>query len=225
MNKEESKNESIKYILKAIFAGVYLSLAAYASIIVGTDLPLGLSKLLTGIIFSTGLILIVLTDCYLFTGQMLLITQLKKYVGINGFTIRQILSLWTKIFLYNFIGCLIVVLLLPVVNIDSLIEFKTSLTFWQIVKSGILCNILVCSAVYLAKRADSVVGKIFSVMVPITIFVIAGYEHCVANMFYFLSGICKYEFENYSTLLYLIPATIGNVIGGCLFALSIQKDK
>lgn len=204
-------------ILKSLFAGAFISLATQLSIIVQLNMPfLGICKLLSGLVFSFGLILIVLTQTELFTGSVLKIQDVFEKRA-NLFVFLKYISL---IYLGNIIGSFFVVLLLhtsdllmPSIIRDVLFS-KISLNWHECLSRGFLCNWLVCLAVYLSKNQKDTINKILVIMIPIILFVSCGYEHCIANLFYFISGtiyqICSFK-EVFFNLLFV---TIGNILGG-----------
>jgi formate/nitrite transporter len=232
-------------MMLAILAGAYIALGAVLFTIVTNDLSLyigdGLSRLVGGIAFSLGLILVILGGAELFTGNNLLFTgYLDK--KLNG---RQILKNWTWVYFFNFIGALIVVALFFYSGIwkanggaiatraINIAVAKNSLTWSEALFRGILCNWLVCLAVWLSMAGKDAISKILGIMIPISAFVAAGFEHSIANMYFIPMGIMLKD----TTLAYnlfspavlqglswqvfflnnLIPVTIGNIIGGVVF--------
>ena len=232
-------------VLLAILAGAYIALGAVLFTIVTNDLSLyigdGLSRLVGGIAFSLGLILVVLGGAELFTGNNLLAAGYldKKVTG------RQVLNNWFWVYLFNFVGALLVALLffysgiwkandgsiaLRIVNIAAA---KTSLTFSEALFRGILCNWLVCMAVWLSMAGKDAISKILGIMIPIAAFVAAGFEHSIANMYFIPMGLLLKGSELVQGIIApaalqgiswqaffinnLIPVTIGNIIGGVVF--------
>ena len=216
-NKEEKSLLNI--CLSSFLAGLFISLGAFVSVNVGIDLPLGLSKFIGGIAFSSALILIVLTGLELFTGNVLTTFSFLK----NKFNWKSFLKLWVVVYIGNLIGCLFTVLLLNSSGLcNNLYEkfmaiasMKCSLTFSEAFIRGIFCNMLVCMAVLVANQAKTVQGKIFGIMVPITVFIASGYEHSVANMFFIPMG----KANIIQFLHNLIPVTLGNIIGAILLVI------
>lgn len=189
-------------MLKSVFAGMCIGLGAFASC--------GLPKPFNGIIFSTGLIMIVLLQLKLFTGSIL-----NAKDGLNFDIIKQ----WIKIYIGNFIGCAATAYIIyhSGYDLNNLINIgitKSQLTFTQALLRGIFCNVLVCIAVCISWISKDVLTKIIGIILPVTLFVISGFEHSVANMFYYtISNVSQYN---------LIPVTIGNIIGGLLVVLIIK---
>ena len=236
----------IKTLVLAIAAGAFISFGAQASLTAmsGTDaLAFGLAKMLGGIIFSAGLMMIVFTGAELFTGNVLIgISVLEKKTSIE-----KLFRNWFLVYVGNFIGAIIVASLIYFANAYhgtnevlgvmglKVAYGKVNLTFSQALASGILCNWLVCMAVWMTAAAKDVSGKIWAILFPITAFAMCGYEHCVANMYMITNGLfvktseavvlaSGFTAEQLATLNLksflidnLIPVTLGNIIGALLF--------
>ena len=242
----KASNSFFKTLILAILAGAFIAFGAQGSLtaMAGTDsLSFGLAKLLGGIVFSTGLMLIVFAGAELFTGNVLIgISVLEKKT-----TLLQLIRNWLIVYFGNFIGAVIVAYLIfsanafhganEVLGVLSLkVAYgKVNLTFGQAFASGILCNWLVCMAVWLAAAAKDVAGKILAILFPITTFAMCAYEHCVANMFMITNGLFVKTSElvvnasgltpeqlstlNLKSFLItnLIPVTLGNIVGAFVF--------
>jgi len=216
-----------------ILAGGFIGLGALYFTLVTSDssLSFAASRLLGGLAFSLGLILVVVAGAELFTGNNLLVMA---WAG-RRITTFELLRNWTVIYLANFVGALGLVLLVlwsnqwrmngDAVGITAIkiAAAKAALPFWEAFFKGILCNILVCLAVWLALAGRSVVDKIFAIIFPISAFVAAGFEHSVANMYFIPLGILVQEHlstsglpaVNWAGLISnLIPVTLGNIVGG-----------
>lgn len=195
-----------KIILDSIAAGMCISLGAFASV--------GLPKPINGIVFSAGLVMIILMQLQLFTGNILR--------AKDGFSVEMVSKYWLLVYIGNFIGCFLSAKIIIYSGFDmtqtsTIASYKAGLPFLDALLRGIFCNVLVCIAVFLSKRVPTVTaGKVLVIMIPVTLFVISGFEHSIANMFYFSTG--NTSFYN------LIPVTIGNIIGGLLVVL-FTKDK
>lgn len=232
-------------VMLALLAGAYISLGAVLFIIVTNDLSLfigdGLSRLVGGISFSLGLILVVLGGAELFTGNNLIAAGYldKKVTG------KQVLNNWFWVYLFNFVGALLVVFLFyysgiwqandgsVAMRIINIAAAKTSLSWSEAFFRGILCNWLVCLAVWIAMAGKDAISKILGIMIPIAAFVAAGFEHSIANMFFVPMGILVRGSELAQSLAApallqgitwqtffinnLIPVTLGNIIGGVIF--------
>jgi formate/nitrite transporter len=236
----------IKTLVLAIAAGAFISFGAQASLtaMAGTEtVAFGLAKILGGMIFSAGLMMIVFTGAELFTGNVLIgISVLEKKISID-----KLFRNWFWVYIGNFIGAIIVATLIHYANayhgtnevlgvLGLKVAYgKVNLTFTQALASGILCNWLVCMAVWMAAAAKDVSGKIWAILFPITAFAMCGYEHCVANMYMITNGLLNktseavvvasgFTAEQLSTLSIkaflidnLIPVTLGNIIGALIF--------
>ncbi|MDW7738596.1 MAG: formate/nitrite transporter family protein [Bacillota bacterium] len=243
--QKKAATAPVSLIMLALLAGAYIALGAVMFTIITNDLAVyigdGLSRLVGGISFSIGLILVILGGAELFTGNNLLVTGYldKKVSG------RQVLNNWVWVYLFNFAGALLVVALfyfsgiwkandgsiaLRVINIAYA---KSTLTWGEALFRGILCNWLVCLAVWLSLAGKDAISKILGIMIPITAFVAAGFEHSIANMYFvpmgimvknniFIQGLVSpailqsISWQSFF-LNNLIPVTIGNIIGGVVF--------
>ncbi len=233
----------------AILAGAYIALGAIMFTIITNDLAAfigdGLTRLIGGISFSLGLILVILGGAELFTGNNMIMTgYLEKKV--SG---KQLLSNWFWVYLFNFVGSLLVVVLFYYsgiwkanggaigVRAVNIAAAKASLPWVEALFRGIFCNWLVCLAVWLSNAGRDVIGKIIAIMIPIAAFVAAGFEHSIANMYFLPMGLSLVNHEALLSLLKpeviqgltwqgfflnnLIPVTIGNIIGGAGFVAAI----
>lgn len=232
----------------AVMAGVFIALGAvfFTYVIHDSTLSVGLTKLIGGFVFSLGLILVIITGAELFTGNNLIVMA----VISRKITLGQLLNNWGIVFTGNFVGSLIVVFLILLtgmwtagnasvgVTALAIADAKVDLTFWQALSKGILCNILVCLAVYLCFSGRSVTDKILAILFPITAFVALGFEHSVANMYFIPAGLLLKnspqvlaaaqdmlggvpDLSNLTMYGFLVdnllPVTLGNIIGGTIF--------
>jgi formate/nitrite transporter len=214
-------------------AGGFIGLGALYFTIVASDATLSFaaSRLLGGLAFSLGLILVVVAGAELFTGNNL---QVMAWAG-GRITTVELVRNWMVIYFGNFVGSmgLVVLVLLSehwrmngeAVGITAvkIAAAKAALPFWEAFFRGVLCNILVCLAVWLALAGRSVVDKIFAIIFPISAFVAAGFEHSIANMYFIPLGILVHEqlpaaalpAVSWAGLISnLIPVTLGNIVGG-----------
>ena len=234
-------------LLGALMAGLFVAVGASSSSAAVYGITnTGLAKCLCGAIFPIGLILIVLLGGELFTGStMMIMSSMKKQVKWH-----KMFSLLGLIFIGNFIGALIVVLFVTNTgqyNYDAgalgaytikVAVSKTSLSWGTVFASGIMCNTIVCLGILMATSAKSVIGKVSVCFFSIWVFVIGGYEHCVANMYYLPAGMVAASNPDYVAkaidlygvsadgianlnvgtmfLNSLIPATLGNMVGGMI---------
>lgn len=237
----------IKMILLGIMAGAFIALGGVASnVAVHGIADVGLARTLAGAIFPVGLMLVVFTGSELFTGNCLMLTAVLD----KKLKVIQMIKNLVIVYFSNLIGALIIDVLvffsgqfnysaggLGAYTIKVALA-KTTIDPSTAVVSGILCNILVCLAIIMAGAAKDVTGKILAIFFPIWAFVICGFEHCVANMFYIPAGILAATNSDYvqkANELYGITAeqctalthfngiesflfvTIGNIIGGMIF--------
>lgn len=259
----------------AILAGAFISLgaifattvsaggmsvtAADGAVAFNIGLPYGVTRLLAGLVFCLGLILVVVGGAELFTGNNLIVMAWAS----KKVTTYALLRNWGIVYAGNFVGAIGTVVLTILskhytfgsnsVGIAALkiAVGKTSLDFWQALALGILCNALVCLAVWLTYSARSSLDRIAAIIFPITAFVAAGFEHSIANMYFvpyalfiqafdpaFVASVTEkvpgLESLTWSAFFLnnLIPVTIGNIIGGAVLVAAIywsvflrNKDK
>jgi len=232
----------------AILAGAFIALGAVfaTTTAAGTSaLPFGVAKLLTGLVFCLGLILVIVGGAELFTGNNLIVMAWAS----GKVTGRALLRNWVIVYAGNFIGSFGTALLVlwskqytfggGAVG-DTALKIasgKTNLDFFQAMALGVLCNALVCLAVWLTFSARSTVDKIAAIIFPITAFVAAGFEHSIANMYFVPYGLLIKNFDlafttqtglDLTNLTWgnflvnnLLPVTIGNIIGGAVLVAAI----
>lgn len=209
-----------------------------------TALPYGVIRLLTGLAFTLGLILVIVGGAELFTGNNLIIMAfIDKKV-----TFGQLMRNWGIVYLGNLVGSVVTAIIMFYtkqymfgngaigLNALNIGEAKTGLDFIQAIALGIMCNALVCMAVWMCFSARSVTDKIMAIIPPIAGFVAAGFEHSVANMYFIPIALFIKEWgdpkffdligktaENFPNLTWggfiinnLLPVTIGNIIGGAV---------
>ena len=232
-----------RMLILGMMAGLFIGLAAAASNTVSCTVVSGsLGRLLCGLVFPTGLTMVLLAGSELFTGNCLMVIPLLQ----REISLKAMLKNWILVYIGNFIGSLIVVFLVYwggqldlfdgalAVSTIKVAATKCSLSFAEALCMGILCNFLVCIAVWISFAATTVAGKITGLFLPIMLFVLCGFEHSVANMYYGMAGIVADTNEVYHAaaaetvanisnltagnffLMNLLPVTIGNIIGGSL---------
>jgi formate/nitrite transporter len=254
----------LKMFMLSVLAGAFIALGAIfattisaggmavtapdGALAFNTGLPYGVTRLLTGLVFCLGLILVVVGGAELFTGNNLIVMA-----WANGkVTGRALLRNWIIVYLGNFVGAVGTVVLMfftrqytfgtNSVGIAALRigVAKVDLTFLQALALGILCNALVCLAVWLTYSARSTMDKILAIIFPITAFVAAGFEHSIANMYFIPYALFIKDFDpkfaaavgdkviNLDLLTWpaflvnnLIPVTIGNIIGGAVLVAAV----
>tara|TARA_R110002096_G_scaffold164099_11_gene331817 strand:- start:4603 stop:5418 length:816 start_codon:yes stop_codon:yes gene_type:complete len=214
-----------------ILAGGFIGFGALFYNVVACDPTLGFAakRVIGGVAFSLGLILVVVAGAELFTGNNLMVMAAVS----RKITLRQLLRNFAIVYVANLVGA---VGLAGIVALsghgemnqgavaDSAIQIaiaKTELGFQEAFFKGVLCNILVCLAVWLSLAGRHVIDKIVAVIFPIAAFVAAGFEHCVANMYFvplgiFLNGAEVSPDLGWAAFLWknLVPVTLGNVAGG-----------
>ena len=199
VGETKGKLNALSTILLGILAGVFIGLGAMFCTVVTTDagLGFGLTKLLGGLAFCLGLILVVVAGAELFTGNTLMTMS-----WISGRTsFARLLRNWGLVYFANLIGALSLAGLVFYTyqwtfdgyglgaNALLIANAKVNLSFGSALARGILCNALVCLAIWLCFSARTVTGKILSILFPITAFVAAGFEHSIANMYFIPMGM------------------------------------
>jgi formate/nitrite transporter len=246
IGKQKAELSVIKQFLLGIMAGVFIALASQGSSqAIHTISSVGIAKLIAGALFTCGLILVLIAGAELFTGScLMLVSCVEKRI-----TVWAMLRSWAVVYLGNMAGSLLIVLLifhsgqfdfsdgmLGAFTIKTAV-YKTGLSFGKAFCMGILCNILVCAAVWMACAAKDISGKIWAVFFPIWLFIASGFEHSIANMYYIPAGILakannqwlsqalaagvtheQIAALNIKTFMTnnLIPVTLGNIIGGAV---------
>ena len=247
MNAAKGKTELplLRLILLGIFAGMFIAGGASASSLAMHAISnVGLARFVAGAIFPVGLMMIVFVGGELFTGDCLMIMGC-----VHGkFPAGKMLKVLVVVYLSNLLGS---VLFAELVNLSGQYNYsggllgaftikvamgKVSMSFAQAFASGLLCNIFVCMAVLMAMAAKDIAGKVWAIFFPILAFIVSGYEHCVANMYYIPAGIfakanaayaaiamesygytaAQLEGLNWANMLVanLLPVTLGNIVGG-----------
>jgi formate/nitrite transporter len=237
-----------KTFVLAVLAGAFIAQGAiFATVAVsGTSdhLPYGVVRLLGGLAFCLGLVLVVVAGAELFTGNNLIVMAAANRQIRWSLLARN----WVIVYLGNFVGCAATALLIFFTQqhtfgggaigrtMLAIGQTKCQLDFFQAISLGVACNALVCLAVWLCFAARSTTDKIASIIFPISAFVAAGFEHCVANMYFIPAallvkagaddpfwtsiGAAPGEFDSLTWgnlfVVNLLPVTIGNIIGGGL---------
>lgn len=241
----KATSNQLKSFLLALTAGGYIALGFvfFVTSQVGAEqLPYGVAKVLGGVVFATGLSLVVLTGAELFTSSTLTLTARAS----GRITTRQLLWNWVVVFVGNFVGALTIVGLIyfgriweqaqggwGAVVLDVSMK-KVHHDFLTAFVLGILCNLMVCLAIWAAYSGRTTIDKVVAVTMPIALFVASGFEHSVANMFMVPLGILIRTFAGgdfwatsgldsaaYGDLTWsnffvdnLLPVTLGNIVGG-----------
>ena len=236
-----------KQFLLGIMAGAFIAFGAQAAnVVTHTISDVGTAKLISGLIFPAGLMLVLMAGAELFTGNSLMILALLE----RKITLAKLLRSWLVVYLGNLAGGVLVAYLicwsgqlnytgglLGGITLKSAAG-KISLTFIQALVLGVLCNWLVCLAVWTSFGAKDAVGKAVCVFFPVWVFVASGFEHSIANMYYITAGILAksspqfvakaleagasqsaIDALNWCSMFTgnLVPVTLGNIIGGSVF--------
>lgn len=242
------KNKKINQFILAILGGVFIAFAAEGSNMAAFNLLLntdtyGLGRALAGLIFGTGLMLVVIAGAELFTGNSLILAG----IFARKVKIEKMLSNWLIVYLGNLIGSVFIAFLivesgllnsgdsgLGAITLKIAVN-KVSLNFMPAFYLGIMCNWLVCLAVWMSYGSKNIIGKVFAIFFPIWLFITSGFEHCIANMYYIPAGILAksnmawvaksgLSTEQLANLNWgsfftnnLLPVTLGNIVGGGVF--------
>ncbi len=239
--------------LLAVLAGAFIAMGAIFSTVAVTGaadvLPWGVVRVLAGLTFCLGLILVVVAGAELFTGNNLLVMAF-----VSGkLPISRLMRNWLIVYVGNFVGSVATawVMFLTAQHTFAdgqlgatalkIANGKCNLTFIEALTRGIYCNALVCLAVWLCYSCRTTTDRILAIIFPITAFVAAGFEHCVANMYFVPTGLAIREWasdsywtmaglnpDEFPTLTWwdfftanLLPVTIGNIIGGAGFVAAV----
>lgn len=243
---KKSNSDFGKTFKLAFMGGIFIALASIGSMIATATIDnQSVAAIVAGIVFATGLMMVVVGGGDLFTGNVLIIISVfRKKTSV----IKMVINLFSA-FIGNLTGSLLIVIL---INYSGTLTFgngallkkvllkgvhKLEYGFTEAFFLGILCNILVCMAVWLAYSAKDTGGKIFGIFFPIMLFILSGYEHIVANMYYIpaailaaanpeyvkLSGVGT-EMINVLRLINIphnyIPVLLGNLVGGLIVGVS-----
>jgi formate/nitrite transporter len=229
----KGKYKISKTLILAVLAGAYVAFGGLLAIIVAGGSPglaannPGLVKFLFGATFPIGLILVVAVGAELFTGNnaYFIANVLRKRQPIS-----QMFKNWGLVYLGNFIGAIFVAYVIThlthVVHADPYINSvkdiaigKTSHTFLVTFIKGIGANWLVCLALWQGMAAKDTLGKIVAIWIPVMAFVAIGFEHSIANMYFIPLAIFEGADITWTDFIVnnLVPATIGNIVGGVLF--------
>lgn len=241
----KTRLDAASLLALAILGGAFIALGAMfaTTVMAGADgnLPFGVGRLLAGVPFCLGLILVILGGAELFTGNTLMVMAW----AAGKVRLDEMLRTWLVVYIGNFIGAAGTALLVflsgqyltgngvVATMVLKLAASKVALPFGRALFLGILCNVLVCLAVWLSLGARTTSGKVLAIVFPVSAFVAAGFEHSVANMYLIPLGLLARDWgppemwlqigntpSAYAALTWpaffnsLVPVTIGNIIGG-----------
>lgn len=236
-------NSAERLYLSALLAGFLIASGAVVANTAGHLLTnAGLSRVLCGLLFPFGLIMVIVTGAELFTGNCLItISLLEKKATLAGMVRNLVI-----VYIGNLLGAVFLAAAIVycgqldlsggalAVHTIRTAAAKCAIPFGKAVVLGILCNVLVCAGVMCSLCGKGLAGRAIGAFVPVSFFVIGGFEHCVANMYYIPAGLMAAGVPRYAQLAAetgvdlaalslggfftnLIPVTIGNIIGGCGF--------
>ena len=226
-SEKKFRSSALRLLLLGVLAGAIIAAAAAAS----NTAVYGISdtwtlRTICALLFPFGLGLVIVTGSELFTGNCMLPVALLDRRG----TVGQMLRNWVLVYVGNFIGALFFVYVMiwcaGIVDADpwksaivQIAQTKTSLPWGVVFVKGIGANWLVCVAVWLGFSAHSTAGKMMGLWFPVMCFVAIGYEHSIANMFFIPLGMLQGASVTWGQFLLdnLVPATLGNIVGGALF--------
>lgn len=238
----KSKMGVAKCFVSAMLAGAFIGFGAtYFMVFLGdSTMPFAAQRMVGGICFCLGLVLVLCCGAELFTGNNLMVTGLaSKKISMGG-----MLKNWVVVWLGNLAGSLLAVALVFWANVGgmnggavgdvmvSVAVSKVTPDWFVLLGKGIMCNIMVCLAVWIGFSARTVADKVLGILLPISFFVAAGFEHCVANMFFLPTGLLMKTMGfgasvanvgalDLGAIFYNISAaTIGNIIGGAVVGLA-----
>ena len=240
----KSTSDPLRVFALAILAGAFITFGALFYTLVTYDsagVAAGLMRLIGGLVFCLGLILVVVAGAELFTGNILIVMA---YVD-GCVSLKQLTQNWMIVFIGNFVGAVGILMLIYYsghweigngalgAKVITIANAKVNLGWMEAFTRGILCNILVCMAIWLCFAGRTVVDKVLAILFPITAFVALGFEHSVANMYFIPAGILAQQQPEFAQLVgsmnmdnltvsgfllnNLLPVTLGNIVGGSVF--------
>lgn len=228
----KSKRTFLEFALIAILGGAFIAMGGLLTVVVAGGIPQaaamnpGIVKFVAGALFPVGLIMVVITGADLFTSNCAGYTFPLLSKGLPVITILKVLLFS---YLFNFVGTQFVAYLLSanvgLFDVDpwraylhGLAEVKLDQDFWTIFVKGIGANWLVCLGVFMGLTAKDTIGRCIGIWIPVMIFVTMGYEHSIANMFFIPAAIYSGAAIGWGdfVVINLIPATLGNIVGGML---------
>jgi Formate/nitrite family of transporters len=241
----KTQRKILSVLILSFLGGVYIAFASEGSTMAAYNLlanadTYGLGKVLAGAVFGTGLMLVVLAGAELFTGNSLIIVSVLE----RKVTVKAMLFNWLLVYIGNFLGSLCIALMMYRSGLFSssggllggmtikIASYKTALPFLSAFFLGVMCNWLVCLAIWVSCGAAETAGKALAIFFIICLFVTSGFEHSIANMYYIPAGIFAKQnpqwlamsqvpadqIANLNWISFiiknLIPVTLGNIAGG-----------
>lgn len=213
-------------LIKAFMSGMFIAFGGLGSQVINAATG---TSYMGAFIFPVGLILVICTGSELFTGDCLMAMA----VADKKITPADMIRTLILVYIGNFIGSLFIVFMAWAGNMTGMLDGKLGETMVKTAASkgsllpavsfakGILCNILVCAAVLIAIRTKEITGKMLAAYFPVMLFVLCGFEHSIANMYFIPMGQLLIGADMGLLFNNLIPVTLGNTVGGVLFALGM----
>ncbi len=217
---EKATNPSLALFILAMLAGFYVAFGSYIYVLTYMDGQ----KYIGAAMFAVGIILVIFTGAELFTGNSIMTYGCAK----GSVKLRHVFRNWGFVYFGNMAGALTFVLLAYYAGLLSSEKFETaalaiankkiSANMFEIFLKGILCNIIVVLSIWISFAAKDAISKIFLLWFPITAFVIAGFEHSIANMFFLPVGFIadSSQIPMDKIIMNIVPATLGNIVGGAI---------
>jgi len=222
----KAKLPMLSLLTLGMLAGAFIAFGGlfYTFAITGSELGFGPTRMLGGLAFSLGLILVVVGGAELFTGNNSLVMAWAEYRVSAAALLRN----WALVYVANFVGALLVVALVLAAEVMAVVDgavIKTAISIAEqkialdpvvAFSKGVLCNVFVCLAIWLCLASHSVSGKVLAIVFPISAFVTLGLEHCVANMYLIPIGMwaASGAIDWPALAMNLLPVTLGNMLGG-----------
>lgn len=243
--KTKAEQPTGRIAVLGVLAGVYIGLGglfATVALAGGNALPFGVAQVLAGLVFSLGLVAVLVAGAELFTGNTLMAGAV-LFGGLSAKTASRALAI---AYLANLAGSLLLAGLVFLAGFHSagngevgkaamdMATTKTDKTFVTVIASGILANLLVCLGVWMALAGETVVQKIAGLILPVSAFVAAGFEHSIANMYllpyaYMTASGAETSLTMTAIVSNITAATIGNIIGGmalaAIYGLAFRPDR
>jgi formate/nitrite transporter len=206
-------------VKKSVLAGVLIAIGALFSIRAATYGPV-----VQGLCFSVGLFAVLCTGSRLFTGSMLAIEAVwRKEMGLS-----DAMVMWVTLWAFNFVGAVCVALMASQMGFDvaSVAQAKAAMPWHELLIRSVLCNVLVCLAVWTFNHSDRLlVDALASCVLPVACFVACGFEHSVADMLYMPLGMMQGAVSVADGMRVILTATAGNMIGGIAFAWLVWEGR
>ena len=242
LGRKKANSPCLRVFLLAIFAGFLIAMGGMAANVAAhAQTNMSAARVICGMLFPFALTMVIFTGAELFTGNCLIAISVLERTTTLVAMLKNLVVVYTGNFIGSLLSGAMVVYSGQLSLSDHLLAAytikiaasKCSIPFGQAVILGILCNVLVCVAVMGGLSEKNAIGRFVGIIAPISFFVIGGFEHCVANMYYLVAGLFAVTIPQYAQaaaelgvdtsvlnwgnffFMNLLPVTIGNVIGGC----------